>query len=68
MPDNEVASRLNAQYLVYGKLIGGRSESRVMISLRNPQGDEIWQREYQISSSSIQQMEILRRLTSLIHV
>jgi tetratricopeptide (TPR) repeat protein len=56
MPDNEVASRLNAQYLVYGKLIGGRSESRVMISLRNPQGDEIWQREYQISSSSIQQI------------
>lgn len=56
MPDKEVANRLNVHYLVHGKLIGDRSQSRVMISLRDSEGDDIWQREYEVSSSSIQRI------------
>jgi tetratricopeptide (TPR) repeat protein len=52
----EIADRLNARYLVDGKLISSGSETRVMISLKDHQGSDVWNREYQVPSSNIQQI------------
>jgi tetratricopeptide (TPR) repeat protein len=56
MSYKDAADRLDASYLVYGKLISNGPETRVMISLRDQQGRDLWEREYQVSSNSIQQV------------
>lgn len=52
----EIADRLNADYLVYGKLISSGQETRVMINLKDRKGRDVWDREYQVSANSIQQI------------
>ena len=52
----DIADRLDANYLVFGKLIGNGSAARLMVSLKDARGLEVWSREYQVSSNAIQQI------------
>jgi tetratricopeptide (TPR) repeat protein len=55
MSPTDIAERLDADYLVFGKLIGNGSQARLMVSLKDAEGLEVWSREYQASSKAIQQ-------------
>ena len=52
----DIAKRLDVNYLVFGKLIGNGSQARLMISLKDAKGFEVWSREYQASPNAIQQI------------
>jgi len=56
MSPTDIADRLDANYLVFGKLLGNGSEARLMISLKDAKGLEVWSREYQVSPNAIQQI------------
>jgi len=56
MSPADIAERLDTNYLVFGKLIGNGSEARLMVSLKDAKGFEVWSREYQASPSSVQQI------------
>lgn len=56
MSPTDIADRLDVNYLVFGKLIGNGSQARLMISLKDASGLEIWSREFQVSANTIQQI------------
>jgi len=56
MSPTDIADRLDANYLVFGKLIANGSQARLMISLKDASGLEIWSREFQVSPNAVQQI------------